>query len=314
MNKVLLYWKKTSEDEAWAIQFTGDDPSLVSEYAPAKNPPGTTLPDFPIRKRVAITTAAPTWAALMRGVDASAALAGRDGLVFLLGGHGGSACVDDNDHIDPRCRFKDVGTVFFDPDSRLGFNQDIVTYRNTKAELMNSSLHDVDMKAILSRTPGLVRPLGKKHHTTAAQRWEAWNNYDRIGKILRYRQIHRIVFLSCSLGGSPDFMDGIAEDWGVQVAAFKSHVTVIPPETFPDRKARFVFKHDIKTPGQGTNIPSARVFTPSLDDSALAYVAQPPRIPFFFDLEVLVPFPGPGNRYGTMSEWRQMNRVGNTPR
>jgi hypothetical protein len=116
---------------------------------------------------------------------------------------------------------------------------------------------------------------GKKKFTNAVQRWEARRNYDRIGEILRHRQIYRIVFLSCSLGASPEFMDNIATDWGVQVAAFKFHVTVKPPDNFPDGKARFVFKSDIDTPGQGTNTPWARVLTPSLDDNSIAYVTDP---------------------------------------
>jgi len=316
MNKVLLYWNKTREDDTWARQFAGDDSSLVSFYAPQNFPPGTNLPDFPIRKRIAIAAHVPTWDAFMHGIEDAAALAGSGGLIFLLGGHGGSACVDQNDHIDPRCRDREVGTVFFDPDFRLGFNQDVVTYRDIKRDLMNQSLHDVDMKAILDRKTGSVRPLGKKHHTNAGQRWEAWNHYDRIGKILRYRNIFRIVFLSCSLGGSPDFMDDIARDWGAQVAAFKFHVTVIPAENLDDRKARFVFKSDMNTPGQGTNVATARVFTPSLDDNSIAYVAKPPQIlnRLYFDLEVRLPFPGPGNQWGTISEWREMNRARNRQR
>ena len=86
MNKVILYWKKTREDETWAMQFAGDDASLVSFYAPANFPPGTNLPDFPIRKRLAIATAVPTWGAFMRGVEDAAALAGYGGIVCLLGG------------------------------------------------------------------------------------------------------------------------------------------------------------------------------------------------------------------------------------
>src|SRR6516165_11868054 len=32
MKKVVLYWKKTSEDETWARQFAGEDTQLVQEF------------------------------------------------------------------------------------------------------------------------------------------------------------------------------------------------------------------------------------------------------------------------------------------
>jgi hypothetical protein len=275
MKKVLLHWKKTEEDEAWARQFAGEDSQLVQAYQPANFPPDTNLPDFAIRQRVGIAGNTPTWAALIQGIQDAAVATGRDGLVFLLGGHGGSRCVTDDDQIVPKCQFQDVGTIFFDPDKRLGCNQEILAYTEPRAYLMNVSLHDADLQAIVKNKPGDFLQVGKDHWTNAKQRWEIWSNFDRIGRILRSNQIFRVVFLSCSVGASPQFLDRIADAWGVQVAAFKFHVTVLPPVNLPDRKARFVFKKDKDTPGRGTNVPLARVFTPSLDDPTIAYVARP---------------------------------------
>jgi hypothetical protein len=275
MKKVVLYWKKTSEDETWARQFAGEDTQLVQEFQPSSFPPGTNLPDFPIRKRIGIAGQTPTWGALIQSIQDAASAAGRDGVVLLLGGHGGSFCVTADDRIVPRCQFSDVGVVTFDPDKQLGFNQEIVNYTKPRSASMNSSLHDEDMQAILGKKLGRIMEMAKGHPTNAKQRWEIWSNFDRIGRILRSNQILRVVFLSCSVGASARFLDDIADAWGVQVAAFKFHVTIIPPDNFPDHKARFVFKRDKDRTGQGTNVPLARVFTPSLNDPNLAYVAEP---------------------------------------
>jgi hypothetical protein len=274
MKKVILYWAKTNEDETWARQFAGDDAQLVQEYQPSKAPPGTELPDFPIRQRIAINAGTPTWAALIQGIQGAATAAGRDGVVVLLGGHGGSDCRTHDDQPKLQC-LPNVATVFFDPDKRLGFNQHIVTYTQPRRDHMNTSLHDEDEQAIQGKGPIRMLEVGKDRPTTPRQRMEMWRNYERIGGILRSNRILRFVFLSCALGSSRQFLDQVADAWGVQVAAFNSQVTVMPPDNYTDRKARFVFRSDAKRPGYGTNIPRARVFTPSLDNPAIAYVGKP---------------------------------------
>jgi hypothetical protein len=109
------------------------------------------------------------------------------------------------------------------------------------------------------------------------KRHDAFDALQKIGKALHDNQVNRLTFTVCSAGGSRNYMDRLAKHCQAQVACFKILTEVIDGGTFGFNpgKARMVLERDAKTPNSGSNIPLARVGSPSLDDSTIAYVAHP---------------------------------------
>ena len=113
-------------------------------------------------------------------------------------------------------------------------------------------------------------------------RHDAFNALEAIGKALQDNHVNRLTFTVCSAGASTNFMDRIAKHCHSHVACFKLLTLVLDDGTFGFRpgKARLVLNRDAsatnttKNPGT-TNTPLARVFSPNLDDSSIAYVANP---------------------------------------
>lgn len=93
----------------------------------------------------------------------------------------------------------------------------------------------------------------------------------KIGTTLRNNSVRRLTLTMCSIGASPGFVDKLAKQCGSEVAAFKILTAV---QLDQGGNARLFLARD-STPGTGTNIDEARVYSPYLDDHSITYVGHP---------------------------------------
>lgn len=109
------------------------------------------------------------------------------------------------------------------------------------------------------------------------KRHDAFEALEKIGKALQDNKVARLTFTVCNAGSSKNFMDRLAKHCHAEVACFKLLTKVLDDGTFgiTPGKARLVLDRDSARDGQGTNAPRARVVSPNLDDSSIAYVAPP---------------------------------------
>lgn len=90
-------------------------------------------------------------------------------------------------------------------------------------------------------------------------RLEIRRAFDRIGRVLRRNQIANVTLLTCRVGGATQFVDKIAEDWGVQVTAYTRRVGYVPDE---GGQVRLYLYGD--SVGSGTNTERARHELPTV--------------------------------------------------
>lgn len=269
---------RISEDNDWGKQFAGRDAELVKYYP---------YQDWPERAHTPIN-AKPNWALTVQAISAAAQLAGSGGTVYMLSGHGGSACVTPHtDNWDPLCRFPNEGVCTFDIDSVVKFSQKTVFYRTrgnptdlTQEESDDSTLWRGWIDARKSFVPKFPKeqivPANERDwETTAAGRKKLRGLYDDIGRSMRANKVKRFVFLSCNLGRSPGMIDQIAKDWGVEVGCYKFLTTVLPGNNVKDGRARYILARDVAKIGSGTNVEYARIDAMSLSDTTISYVGKP---------------------------------------
>jgi hypothetical protein len=100
----------------------------------------------------------------------------------------------------------------------------------------------------------------------------------KLAKALQDNPVKRLTFTVCNAGASTRFLDRLAKHCHTQVACFSVLTKVLDDHTFHHTpgKARLILNSDAATDGQGTNTMWARVFSPDLDNTSIAYVANPP--------------------------------------
>jgi hypothetical protein len=108
-------------------------------------------------------------------------------------------------------------------------------------------------------------------------RHDAFDALQKIGKALQDNKVARLTFTVCTAGAATAFMDKLAKHCHAQVACFKLTTMVLDDHMFglTPGKARMILERDRAKDGRGTNILSARVFSPDLDDISIAHVAKP---------------------------------------
>jgi hypothetical protein len=92
------------------------------------------------------------------------------------------------------------------------------------------------------------------------QRLEIREAYDRIGEILRRYRVSNVVFLTCRIGNSEDFLNRVAADWQVSITAYRRRVAANSDQ---QRQFRVYLHPDAE--GQGTNTERARHELPVTD-------------------------------------------------
>lgn len=250
----------------WAKQWAGLDPAVKSQFPNV---------DWGIRSPQVVWITALDWPAIVAAITQAAGAAGANGLVVVVSGHGGSACVK-NDKLIPRCPDTELGICNFDPTEPPGtkrgwdslhvgkglfFDHDVVTYTDNIPFGNPPTLKEKDELSISSRTGDWQ---------VFTKRREAWEALQKIGNTLRRQSVRRITFTVCSIGGSPGFVDKLAKQCGSEVATFKFLTAAGQDQS---GKARLILLRD--PPGRGTNIDEARVYSPDLDDPSISYVGHP---------------------------------------
>jgi hypothetical protein len=91
-------------------------------------------------------------------------------------------------------------------------------------------------------------------------RLEIRRAYDRIGELLRENHVAEVVFLTCRVGNSRDYLNRMAADWGVTITAYVRRVASVRDSEGMMR----VYLHPDRE-GQGTNTVRAREEIPDRD-------------------------------------------------
>jgi hypothetical protein len=150
--------------------------------------------------------------------------AGTDGTLIISVGHGGVVTgvgtVDGTCDIAPNDRFK-LG-------SRNVTNSLVNVFYDLPATPSGQSDLDYDLK-----------------NNPSAPRLANWRLYKSIADTCKSLKLYRVIFLTCNVGNAEDFIQKIANDWGVVVFAYKRRVVCeIITTTQPGRPAlvqRYVY-------------------------------------------------------------------------
>jgi hypothetical protein len=264
MKAVVVHQQATAVEKMWANQWAGLDSAVKTQFP--------TVVDWLVRVQKVFVIGDLTWGNIVAAISDAAKAAGQGGVVVLASGHGGSK--------DP-----DAAIINWDPTEPPGathrrdwtpklvgkglfWDEPITKYTDSIPFGNPPTLQQEDEEKIKKKVQGW-EALQKRH--------DAFDALQQIGKALHDNQINRLTFTVCSAGGSKNYMDRLAKHCQVHVACFKLLTEVLDDSVFgfSPGKARLVLERDAKTSNSGTNIPLARVSSPSLDDSAIAYVANP---------------------------------------
>jgi hypothetical protein len=255
--KAVVVHPQDPNERAWANQFAGLD-SFVKGQFNAVN----------WGDRVSkVFFHALSWSSIVQTVSDAARAAGQDGVVIIASGHGAAAGLLNWDATDPHGAFRrwvagDIGKGLFWEDTVSRYTDPIPN------ALSNPTFKAEDEDKIKQRV---------KDWDVLQKRHDAFEALEKIGRALSTNKVKRLTFTVCNAGQARTFMDRIAKHCHCEVACFKKTTVAIDDGTFGynPAKARLVFFTDSNTNGQGTNTPDARVYSPNLDDSTIAYVAPP---------------------------------------
>lgn len=106
-----------------------------------------------------------------------------------------------------------------------------------------------------------------------SSRLKRWEKYKKLSAIIKDGKLRKVVFLTCKVGQSTDFIKKIALDWNVVVEAYKRQVQLTPQQ---NGRIRIHLVGD--DPGQGTNIPASEenLFSNLVNSSDIVLVGPPP--------------------------------------
>lgn len=262
MKAVVVHQSAARVELDWSDQFAGRDPVVKAQFAAV---------NWGVRVPQVFKIAGFKWDDVVKAVSDAAVAAGSGGVVIVASGHGGS--VPNND---------DGGLINWDPtDADVDMDW-------TKEKIRKGLFWDDMVARYLDPIPFGKPPNQKgideeniknkvKGFELIQKRHEAFEALDKMGQALRANGVARLTFTVCTAGRAPNFMNRLAKICGVEVACFNQKTMVLDDSTFGHRpgKSRLVLEADAKVDNQGTNILSARVFSPSLDNSSIAFVGTP---------------------------------------
>jgi len=105
--------------------------------------------------------------------------------------------------------------------------------------------------------------------TGAKTRQQHWISYKKIAEAIQAAHLYRVLFLTCKVGNSSDFIKKIANDWGVVVTAPRRRVVLSPQKN----RVRIHLEGD--APDTGTNVASSEEELLVFNDFN-SYSAAPP--------------------------------------
>ena len=262
MKSVVVHASSKPVELDWANQFAGLDAQVKAQFSAV---------DFASRSTVVSKITGFTWTDVVAAVTAAAKAAGTGGVVIVVSGHGGA--VPGN---------PDGGVLNWDPtDADVDLNWD--------RQKIRKGLFWDDMVARYLDPIPLGNPPNQKgideknikekrgDFQITQKRHEAFEALDQIGQALRANGVKRLTFTSCTAGRAPNFLKRLAKICGTEIACFNQKTRVFNDVNAGAGKSRLIL--DVDTAREGlagsSNILSARVFSPDLDNSSIAFVAKP---------------------------------------
>jgi hypothetical protein len=261
MKAVVVHCNAAVIEKDWAQQFAGLDAAVKKEF----------IDIVPWDQRVSkvFTVEKISWAGIVLAVSNAAAAAGAGGVVVIASGHGGFAEGDEtagivnwdasDGNVNRAWNKEQLGQGLFWDEYIMGYVDPI--------HLGNPPTHKAEDEAALKKNKDAVIP---------KKRLEAFDALMQISKALSSNKVQRLAFTVCSAGRAPKFLDRMATHLKTDVACFKFKTKVLDDSTFGivPGKARLIMESDQAADGKGSNTRRARVFSPNLDNSAIAYVAK----------------------------------------
>jgi hypothetical protein len=266
----------------WSYQFIGE--KGMRKAWPAENAL------FNNRRRYGQPALQPKWKDIIAALKAAAALAGANGTVILATGHAASTpqCIAGTKGCNPN-----VGKITFDQLKTLVIDQNVAFYKTTPAGKGGATFpspadedqHRIEEAEALKTPKGkeaFIKSLTNKNQapaaikyaieagTRAAERKALRDNYEAIGVALATPKVKRIVLLSCAVGSATKFIDQLARDWELEVAAYRQRVTF--EEDDKDKVRAHLLTDAV---GVGTNVPRAEIDPPNVSDPKVGYIGLP---------------------------------------
>jgi hypothetical protein len=260
MKTVVAHSASAAIEQDWAKQFAGLDAFVKSQFSTF---------DWTQRHPKVFTFASATWTDIVKAVSDAAAAAGAGGVVVIATGHGGAVPND-----------VDGGLINWDStDSDVAMDWD--------QNIRKGVFWDHEITIYTDKIPFGKPPTRKdKGWEKAKKRHDAFDALMQIGSALKSNGVARLTFTVCTAGKATAYMDRLATLMGVNVACFKEKTRVFDDGTLKlnPGKARLILDRDATRPASPTltdttNSMDARIFSPSLDDTSIAYVGKPKAAP-----------------------------------
>lgn len=260
MKTIVAHKASAAIEQDWANQFAGLDAFVKNQFSAY---------DWSQRHPKVFTFASAAWSDIVKAMTDAAAAAGAGGVVIIATGHGGAVPGDvDGGLINWDSQDSDVA-MDWDQNIRKGvfWDHEIATYTDKIPFGKPPTKKEEDEEKIKNKVKGWEK-LQKRH--------DAHDALVKIGSALKTNGVARLTFTVCTAGKATAFMDRLATITGVEVACFKEKTRVYDDGTlkYNPGKARLILDADAAKE-ERTNIMKARIFSPSLDNSAIAYVGKP---------------------------------------
>lgn len=265
MKTVVVHSNAKPVEKDWSKQFAGLDPDVKSQFA--------STVDWSVRTAKVFTIPGNSWSDVVTTVSNAASAAGAGGVVIIASGHGGVVPNDLRAGIINWDASDGDGVTRVWEDGKFGkgifWDELIAQYTDELSPVSRPKTRkEEDELKVQNKSPDAKM---------AKLRLDAFDALEKIGKALQDQKVRRLSFTVCTAGAATQFMDKLAKHLHTQVACFKITTRIFDDGTFGHipGKARLVLERDTLPDNKGTNTMEARVFSPSLDDTSIAYVATP---------------------------------------
>jgi hypothetical protein len=197
-----------------------------------------------------------TPAAVVAKIKEAVELAGKDGTLIFNVGHGSS---DSSQLHDPK-----VGMVDLAPSRSLRLGG------HGQTNVFVDVFYDVNLSLPFGHSDLDNDLLYNQGTAGATLRKSHWQTYLAISALFKKVQPRNVIFLTCNVGKSADFLKKIANDWGVIIQGYMDRMVLDPQ---PSGRTRMHLQGD--SPGFFTNIPASEEEVPIAGPNKSIQVGPP---------------------------------------